>query len=115
MTLRPDNYIKREHYQALMTDMTCYDLKPSANGHTFDGILFRAGISRVKGLFDDGKFISTSTVIMTGKLPNDYWFVETKTGSRYMIASALELSAEPDNLDRMMHELLRLIESKFNK
>ena len=73
MTLRPDNYIKREHYQALMTDMTCYDLKPSANGHTFDGILFRAGISRVKGFidgviyrcdrFDDGKFISTSPVI----------------------------------------------------
>lgn len=122
--LRPDDYIKQEHYRALMTDMLNYDLKPSVNGYIFDGILFRAGISRLKRFvdgvvyrcprFDGGKFISTSPVNNAVKLPNGYWYIDTKSGSRYMIASALQFSDEPNNVDLMMYELLELIGNNIN-
>lgn len=83
--------------QYMRSNMCNGELTPTkTTGNKFDGVIQDADVigNRVTGhifgatpRFEDGTFIETSEVVRVSNILSAGWFVETVSGSRYLISS----------------------------
>jgi hypothetical protein len=121
--------MKNKATEYLLTRMSYgEDLKISVNGVKYDGVLQdidymgRGVCGTIYGnesSFEDGTFIETSEVVRVSNVLSSGWFIETLSGSRYLISSVNfnpTLSKSTESVEACMKDIqnyIKINESYF--